>query len=48
MARILSKNRYQVKISPKQVEDTLTIDQVSALLQGYLAWLKQERDSDPN
>ena len=34
VARILSKNRYQVKISPKQVEDTLTIDQVSALLQG--------------
>ena len=48
VARILSKNRYQVKISPKQVEDTLTIDQVSALLQGSLAWLKQERDSDPN
>ncbi len=48
VARILSKNRYQVKITPRQVEDTLTIDQASALLMGYLDWLNRERDSDPN
>ena len=48
IARILSKNRYQVKVTPQQVEDTLTIDQVSALLIGYLDWLNQERDRDPN
>lgn len=48
VARILSKNRHQVKITPRQVEDTMTTDQVSALLLGYLTWLQRERDSDPN
>lgn len=47
VARVLSKNRRGHIISPEMVEDTLTIDQVVALMRGFVHWLNEEK-RDPN
>lgn len=48
VARLMSKNKQQRKITADQVMDWMDIDQMRAFMQAYLGWLKAERANNPN
>ena len=48
LARIISKNKQQRKVSADQVMDWMDMDQMREFTRAFLDWLKQEHKSDPN
>jgi hypothetical protein len=47
IAKLLSKNKKNIKIAPAAIEESLDRDQMSVLLTEFFSWLSQERN-DPN
>lgn len=47
-SRLLSKNREKVRITPEDVLEMMDTDQMMALLDDYMGWIRREKKSDPN
>lgn len=47
-SRLLSKNREKVRITPEDVLEMMDTDQMMALFDDYMGWIRREKKSDPN
>lgn len=48
VACIISKNRENHKVTKEAVMDWMDQDQLAAFMSAYAAWLKKEKDTNPN
>lgn len=48
VADILTSNRENVKVTSAMVEQWMDSDQLKEFIKEFAAWMKGERDSDPN
>ena len=48
VARIISKNRENYKVTGENVLEWMDQDQLAAFMSAYAKWLKKEKDTNPN
>ena len=48
VAKLMSKNKQNRKITADQVMDWMDVDQMRAFIQAYIGWMKAEKANDPN
>lgn len=48
VAKLMSKNKQQRKITADQVMDWMDVDQMRAFMQAYIGWMRAEKANDPN
>lgn len=48
LARLISKNKRNFKISPEKVLSWMDMDQMQAFMKAYMGWLSNEHQTDPN
>ena len=48
VAGLLTSNRENVKVTPEMVEQWMDHDQLIGLMDAFTAWMKGERENDPN
>lgn len=48
VAKLMSKNKQQRKITADQVMDWMDVDQMRAFMKAYINWMRAEKANDPN
>lgn len=48
VAKLISKNKEGRKVTADNVMDWMDSDQVAAFIMAYLAWVRDEKQNDPN
>ncbi len=48
MAEIISNNDEDVKIDGESIPDSFTVDDFNRFFDSFSAWVKNEKESDPN
>lgn len=48
IARLISKNKRNFKVSPDKILSWMDMDQMQAFMKEFMAWLSNEHSGDPN